>query len=396
MIFLGMTYNFDTIINRQHTSSYKWDMAEKMVGEKDVLPLWVADMDFQAPPAVLEALQKRVEHGVLGYTVIPDSCYGAIIEWMKKRHGWEIQQEWIVFTSGVVPAFYWAVTAYTNPGDSVIIQPPVYYPFFKAVTKNGRQLIENQLRYVNGCYEIDFDELERQFTPRTKLFLLCSPHNPVGRVWTQPELSRLAELCLKHNVTLCSDEIHADLIFRGNRHIPTAMLSDEIAQNTVTCTAANKTFNIAGLTTGFMIIPNRDRRVDFMQARERLGIDTFNLFGLLATEAAYQHGEEWLEQLLDYLQENLALVLRFFEERIPQITVVETEGCYLAWLDCRAFHLSDTELKDFMLKKAKVWLNDGPVFGKGGSGFQRLNFACPRALLKEALERIESAVNARM
>ncbi|PIE32717.1 cystathionine beta-lyase [candidate division KSB3 bacterium] len=390
-----MIYDFDTIIERRNTNSYKWDTAEQRVGDKDVLPLWVADMDFQAPPAVLDTLRERVEHGILGYTMTPDSCYEAIIEWMRKRHGWNIQQEWIVFTSGVVPAFFWAVRAYTEPGDSVIVQPPVYYPFFKAVTNNGRQLIENPLRYVGGRYEIDFDKLERQFTPRTKLFLLCSPHNPVGRVWTKEELTRVAELCLKHNVLCCSDEIHADLILSDKRHIPTAMLSDEIARNTVTCSAANKTFNIAGLSTGFMIISDPERRAAFHRIKEEIGIGMSNLFGVIATEAAYRHGEEWLEQLLKYLRGNLEFLIRFFEERIPQIKVVRPEGCYLAWLDCRELRFNDDELKDFMLKEAKVWLNNGPMFGEGGSGFHRLNFACPRSTMQEGLERIEKAVKAR-
>ena len=388
-----MKYDFDTIIERRNTNSYKWDRTEQRVGIKDVLPLWVADMDFQSPLPIIEALKKRIEHGIFGYTFIPDSCYEAIIVWMKKRYGWEINKEWIVFTPGVVPSFYWVVNTYTHSGDSVLVQPPVYYPFFSAVTYNGCQLVENSLQYKDGHYQIDFEDLGKKLrSPRTKVLILCSPHNPVGRVWAQEELSRLGELCLKHQVMICSDEIHADLIFPGSKHIPVAMLSDEIAQNTVTCMAANKTFNIAGLTTGFMIIPNRQLRIEFSHTVQNTGIGLLNLLGPLATEVAYTQGEEWLEQLLVYLQDNLEFLTRFVEERIPKIKVIKPEGCYLAWLDCRELNLNDAELKNFMLKKARVWLNDGPTFGKGGSGFQRLNFGCPRSILEKALLRIEHAV----
>ncbi|MCP4396235.1 MAG: putative C-S lyase [bacterium] len=389
-----MKYDFDRAIERRGTSSYKWDLTEKLVGEKDALPLWVADMDFQSPVPVIHALRQRVEHGIFGYTTVPDSCYETIIKWMERRHGWEIKQEWIVFTAGIVPAFFWTVKAYTSPGDEVLVQPPVYYPFFKAVTTNGCRLVENELRYHNGKYEIDFDDLEQKLaSPRTKVFIFCSPHNPVGRVWTREELDRLAKLCLKHEVILCSDEIHSDLIFQGARHIPSAMLSEESARNTVTCMAANKTFNIAGLSTGFTIVPDRKLRNDFFRARESTGVNMQNIFGILATEVAYSEGEEWLEQLLEYLQGNLEFLSRFFEDRIPKIRVVKPEGCFLAWLDCRELGMNDIDLKNFMLQDAKVWLNDGPVFGKGGSGFQRVNFACPRTILTEALTRIEKAVN---
>lgn len=388
-----MKYDFDTVIERQNTNSVKWDMAEELVGEKDVLPLWVADMDFQSPPPVIEALRKRVEHGIFGYTVVPDSCYEAIINWMKKRHGWEVEKEWIIFTSGIVAAFHWVVRAYTHPGDSIIVQPPVYYPFFKAVKNNGRLVVENQLKHEHGQYEIDFDDLEEKINSQTKVLILCNPHNPVGRVWTREELTRLAALCLKHHVVICSDEIHSDLLFQGYRHTPTAMISEEIARNTVTCIAANKTFNIAGLKTGVVIISDQRLREEFLNTKRSIGVGSCNLFGIIATEAAYAYGEEWLEQLLDYLQGNLEFLMHFIKEKIPQIKVVQPEGTYLAWLDCRGLRLDDAALKDFMLKKAKVWLNDGPGFGNGGSGFQRINLACPRSILEEALRRIEKAVN---
>ncbi len=387
-----MKYDFDEIIDRRNTDSRKWDTAEKWVGEKDVLPLWIADMDFQSPYPVIEALRKRVEHGVFGYAKVPDSCYEAIIGWMKKRHGWDIKQEWIMFTPGIVAAFHWAVGSYAGPGDGVIIQPPVYHPFFRAVKHNGCQMVENQLKYDRGRYAIDFDDLETACDSRTKMLLLCSPHNPVGRVWTKEELIRLAELCLKHQIVICSDEIHCDLLFRGYRHIPTAIISEEVAQNTVTCVAANKTFNIAGLNTGVVIIPNPRLREKFRNTQRNTGINSCNLLGIIATEVAYTHGEEWLEQVLDYLQGNLEFLTSFVEKKIAPIKVIQPEGTYLAWLDCQGLRLNDAALKDFMLKKAKVWLNDGPTFGNGGSGFQRINLGCSRFILREALQRIEQAV----
>ncbi len=388
-----MTYNFETVLERRGTNSLKWDMTEALTGVQDVLPMWVADMDFKSPPAVIDALKERVEHGIFGYSGIPDSCYEAIIAWMKKRHGWEVQKEWILFTPGVVPAFHWVVRAFTHPGNNVILQPPVYYPFFNAVTYNGCQIIENELHYHDGHYEIDFEQLERQFDARTKVFLLCSPHNPVGRVWTQEELTRLGELCLRHKVVLCSDEIHSDLILRGFKHTPTAMISDEIAQNTITCCAANKTFNIAGLTTGFVIIPHPDLRQQFAHAKHNTGLHLSNLFGILATEAAYRHGEDWLEQLLDYLQGNLEYLTGFIEDKISHIRVVKPEGTYLAWLDCRELHLKDAKLREFLLEEARLWLVEGSKYGRGGAGFQRLNFACPRETLKDGLRRLGLTVN---
>ena len=386
-------YNFDEMIERRQTNSYKWDMAETLGGREDAIPLWIADMDFYAPPAVREALQERAAHGVFGYAAIPASCYEAVVEWVKHRHGWAIEPEWIVFTPGVVPAFHWVVKAYTHPGDQVIVQPPVYYPFFNAVRHNGCHIVENPLQAdAAGHYTIDFEHLERQFTSRTKVLLLCSPHNPVGRVWTAAELTRLAELCLKHRVILCSDEIHHDLVFTGHRHVPTALLADDIAQATVTCMAANKTFNLAGLAVGLMIIPNRRLRQEFLHAKQNTGIETLNLFGLLATEIAYREGEAWLTELLAYLQGNRDFMADFVAARLAPLTMARPEGTYLAWLNCRGLQLDDAALHDFMLHQARLWLNDGAIFGGGGVGFQRLNFACPRARLEEALLRLERAL----
>ncbi|PID56929.1 cystathionine beta-lyase [candidate division KSB3 bacterium] len=390
-----MKYDFDSVIERRGTSCYKWDFTEKLVGEKDALPVWIADIDFKSPAPVIEALKQRVEHGVFGYTLAPDSCYEAIIAWMRRRHGWEIEQDWIIFTPGVVSAFCWAVQAYTLPDDEVVIQPPVYYPFFKAVLNNGRQLIENRLVCREGRYEIDFEDLERKLaSPRARLLIFCSPHNPVGRVWTAEELRKLAELCLKYEVTLCSDEIHSDLVFQGATHTPIAKLSEDVARNTVTCMAGNKTFGIPGLSTGFMIVSDPILRQKVLRIRENSGVTMQNLFGLLATEVAYREGEEWLEELLRYLEGNLEFLIEFFDKKIPGIKVLRPDGCYLAWLDCRGLGKDHAELKKFMLEEAKVWMNDGSVFGEGGNGFQRLNFACPRKTLETALTRIEEAVKA--
>ena len=388
-----MNFNFDAIIDRRQTNNIKWNLTAKHPGEPELLPLWVADMDFQSPPEVSAALRRHVEHGMFGYPIVPDSCYNAMIAWLKHRHGWEIDKEWIIFTPGVIPAFYWTIQAFTQPGDAVLIQPPVYPPFFKSVSANNCVLVENELRNVNGHYEMDMDAFEAQIkSSGAKVFVLCSPHNPVGRVWTDAELRQMAECCLKHDVIICSDEIHADIVFRGARHIPTATLSTEIAARTVSCFAASKTFNIAGLNTAFAVIPDPDIRAAFQRVKHNVGNPEPNLMGVIATEAAYRHGAAWLDALLEYLKGNYDFLTRFLQERMPQITAAKSEGTYLAWLDCRNLGLTDAELHDLFMNKARVWLNDGTMFGSGGSGFQRLNFACPRATLEMALTRIERAV----
>lgn len=388
-----MFYDFDTVVDRRNTNSLKWDMAAKLTGVDDVLPLWVADMDFPAPAPVLDALQQRAAHGVFGYSVVPDSCYEAAMRWIHKRHHWDIEKDWIVFTTGVVPAIHWIVMAWTQPGDKVIIQPPVYHPFFQAARVNGCHVLENPLKLEHGRYVMDFDHLERILDERTKVFILCSPHNPVGRVWTREELGRLGEICAKHQVLLCSDEIHWDLALYGASHLPTASISEEIAQNTITLIAPNKTFNLAGISIALAIMPNATVRAAFLRMHKELGIHLAgNVFGAIAAEAAYTHGEEWLEHLVLYIQENLEFLTRYLEQHIPQITVIQPEGTYLAWLNFQALGMGNSELKDFLLKEAKVWLNDGPSFGTGGAGFQRLNLACPRSVLQDALQRIEQAV----
>lgn len=388
-----MTYNFDKIINRRNTRSEKWDTLEQYGVPQEALPLWVADMDFPSPTPIIATLKAKVTHGIFGYATMPESWYEAVANWMECRHHWPLNRKWIMYMPGVMPAVQATIIACTQPGDRVIIQPPVYPPFFQAVRVNGCEVAENPLILENGRYIMDFDQLEQLFDARTKVFLLCSPHNPVGRVWTREELLRLGNLCLKHDVILCSDEIHADLVPIGATHIPIASLSAEVADITVTCHSANKTFNLAGISSGFAIIPNQHLFEQIAHVQKRVGMHAYgNLLGVLASEVAYTQCEDWLDRVLTYIHGNLEFLLDYFERHIPRIQVIHPEGTYLAWLDCRELGLNNAGLKDFMLKRAKVWLNDGPTFGTGGTGFQRLNFACPRSTLKEALQRIERAV----
>jgi len=387
-----MRYNFDEVIDRQPTSSLKWSYMGRLFGVEEALPMWVADMDFRSPQPVIDALRARVEHGIYGYPLRPPSYYQAIIGWLQRRHGWEIKREWLAYSPGVVPGLSLAINAYTHPGDKVIIQPPVYYPFFSVVKNNGRQLVENPLRLENNRYRFDLEGLQRLCDARTRLLILCSPHNPVGRVWDRNELTQLGELCLQHDIIVVSDEIHADLILKGYRHTPMAAISEVFAQNTVTLIAPSKTFNLAGLATAAAIIPNPRLHQLFTTALESFGAHSGNIFGIVALEAAYTCGDDWLDQCLEYIQGNLEYLTAYLAEKIPKIKIIPPEGTYLVWLDCRELGLDKVALNDLFLKKAKVALDDGPIFGSGGEGFQRINIACPRAILTEGLQRIERAV----
>jgi cystathionine beta-lyase len=384
-----MEYNFDNVINRHNTNSYKWDAADA-----ELLPMWVADMDFEVPPPIKDAILIRAEHGIFGYSLPQESYYEAIISWEKRRHGWAIEKEWITFSPGIVPAVNMLVRALAQPGDKVIVQTPVYYPFFNAIINNGCQIEKNSLNFQNKKYLMDFEDLERKVKdPRAKLLILCSPHNPVGRVWTREELVRLGELCVANDVTVISDEIHCDLIFKGHKHLPFAALDKRFAKNSVTCIAPSKTFNLAGLQTSAVIIPNAKLRGRFSNVLVSDGLRSPNPFGITALEAAYNHGEPWLEQLMDYLSDNVDFLIRFVEERLPMVEVIKPEGTYLVWMDFRKLGLDPDTLEDLMLKKARVWLDEGYIFGRGGEGFERINVACPRSLLKQGLQRIERAVN---
>lgn len=388
-----MKHNFENVINRRDTRSYKWDQSDKLFGDQDILPMWVADMDFAAPPAVIEALRKRVDHGVFGYTIRPRSYYDAITGWMKKRHHWEIKQEWITTSPGVVTALSLLVTQLTKPGEKVIIQTPVYPPFHSVVTRNDRILVENPLLLKDNTYSIDFTGLEQlMMDPDVKVMLLCNPHNPVGRVWKREELQKIGELSLKHDVFIISDEIHCDLVFKGFQHIPFASLSDEFAKNSITCIAPTKTFNIAGIQASNVIIPDASYRKQYNDKLSTLSLHMESCFGLAAVEAAYTEGEDWLDELLDYLYDNLEYTLNYFSRLLPEISVIRPEGTYLVWLDCRHLGLSVNQLKDLMYKHAKVAFNEGSTFGRNGEGFLRMNIACPRSTLIEGLNRFEQAV----
>ncbi|MBM2847627.1 MAG: cystathionine beta-lyase, partial [Anaerolineales bacterium] len=386
-----MQYDFSQEINRRGTHSIKWGFmqdeedplrakpTEAFFGENRILPLWVADMDFASPRPVVEALIERAEHGIYGYTGKTDSYCEAVVNWMRKRHGWEIAPEWICTTPGVVPALNMLVRAFVAPGERVLIQRPVYYPFFGAIENNGAEMVVNPLVYENGRYRMDFGDLEEKARdPRVRLAILCSPHNPVGRVWTADELTRFGEICLKNDVLIVSDEIHGDLIYRGNKFVPLARLGEAFAQNAITCTAPSKTFNLAGLHTSNIIISNPELRGRFEKTLQSNGLFGINAFGVVAVEAAYNHGEEWLAQVLDYLEGNLRYLEDYVSGRIPQVTVIRPEGTYLVWIDCRRLGLDKDGLKRLMLKEARVYLDEGFLFGPEGEGFERINIACPR------------------
>lgn len=387
-----MTYDFDRVWDRKDTYSVKWDGVGKFFGDADLLPMWVADMDFKAPPAVIEALKRQAEHGIYGYAMRPDSYDVAVVQWFKRRHHFEVKREWLVFSPGIVPALNVIVQAFTEPGDSIVIQPPVYYPFAQAVKRNGRTLVENPLAFDGERYTIDFDDLEQKLVTGVKLLILCNPHNPVGRVWTKKELEQLGQLCLKHNVLIVSDDIHCDLIRKGYRHTPIASLSESLALQSITCTSPSKTFNLAGLQASHIIIPNERHRRTFKTAIKTLALDLGNTFAIPAVEAAYRHGEAWLDQLLDYLEGNIRFLTDFIRQNIPQVKVIQPEGTYLVWLDFRSLGLSPKELESLMRDKAKVALDEGYIFGTGGEGFERINIACPRSTLEEGLTRIAQAV----
>jgi len=393
--------NFDEGLDRTGTDCAKWDFVDEYFDCDDVLPMWVADSDWKTCDAIIEALKERVEHGAFGYGKPGKEHDEAVIHWIKKRYDWKIEPEWIVYTNGITPSLSVSVRTFTDMGDGVVIQPPVYYPFFSVIENSGARIIKNELKYdkEENTYSIDFEDLERKFETcdskikrdnRSRMIILCSPHNPVGRVWSEEELKKIGELALEHDVMVVSDEIFSDYVYE-RKQTPFSSLSEEIAHNSITMLAPTKTFNIAGLNIGIAVIPNTDLRRRFENSRERL-VKQGNVFGFTALKAAYNHGEEWLEAQLDYLKENKDYAVNFVQENIPKVEVVDPEGTFLLWMDFNELGLKPEELDELLLNEAKVALNNGAWFGENGKGFMRLNFACPRSTLKEGLKRIMRAI----
>ena len=385
-------YNFDEIIGREKTNSIKYDLRKSVFGTEEVLPLWIADMDFKTPDFIIDAIKRRAAHEIYGYSFVPESFYESVRFWLMKQHGWDVLREWILYCPGVVPSLVIAVQSYTRPGDAVAVQPPVYYPFFSVIRDNGRTIAINPLVLRDGRLTMDFDHLTELLDESVKLLFLCSPHNPGGTVWRRDELQRLGEICQKNGTMIISDEIHSDLIFRGHQHIPAASLSDAASQNTVTLISPSKTFNLSGLTTSVAIIPDPGQRRRFQQTIQNLHWNIPNIFSIAAFESAYRQGDAWLQQLLTYLENNLNVLMDFFAAEVARIKVIRPEGTYLVWLDCRELGMGQDETRAFMTSRARVGLNDGWLFGCGGEGFQRMNIACPRPVLLDALERIKHAV----
>jgi len=390
-----VTFDFDKIIERRNTYSSKYNMAAYKK-PADVLPLWVADMDFMAPPCVLDALAEQGRHGVFGYFNTGEPYFKVLQNWFSGHFEWNVSPDWLVKTPGIVNAIYVALMALTEPGDAVIIQQPVYYPFTLSVQDTGRKLVVNQLVNENNYYRIDFDDFEKKIIANNvKAFILCHPHNPVGRVWTREELVQLGNICLRHGVIVISDEIHQDFIYEGHKHLVFAGLGAEYCDITVTCTAPTKTFNLAGLPVANIFISNAKIREKFLRTYNRFGVTQLCVMGIVACQAAYAGGAPWLRELLGYLSGNMSLIGEFLDDRLPEIKFVKPEGTYLAWLDFRALGLGERELGEWVTNKARLWLHNGTIFGESGAGFMRLNAACPRSVLLEALERLERAMRAR-
>ena len=386
-----MKYDFDKTIDRRATNSYKWDSAPE-----GVLPMWVADMDFRTAPAIIDALQKRVAHGIFGYTRVPDAYYDAVTSWFSRRHGWDIDREWIIYTSGVVPAVSAVIKALTVPGDKVIVQTPVYNCFFSSISNNGCEIVSNPLRRTADTYKMDFDALERcAADPCTKVMLLCNPHNPAGRVWTPDELTRLGNICLRNGVTVVADEIHCELVYQGFKYTPFASLSDAFLHRSVTCVSPSKAFNIAGLQIANIVAFDNDLRSCIDKAININEVCDVNPFGVAATIAAYNEGEEWLNQLVDYLHGNYEAMAEFCRRELPEFPITRLEGTYLVWMDCSSLGMSSDALEHALLDDARLWLNAGTMYGAEGEGYMRWNIACPRSVMLDGLNRFLNFVRSR-
>ena len=386
--------DFNVFINRKNTNSLKYDFMTERGKPANLLPLWVADMDFQTAPAILERLEQTVKHGIFGYSETKESYYDAVSGWYERHFDWHIETDWLIKTPGVVFALAAAVRAFTKEMDGVLLQQPVYYPFSEVILDNDRVLVNNSLKLTDGHYEIDFEDFEKKIVEyRVKLFFLCSPHNPGGRVWKEWELKRIGDICLKHGVIVVSDEIHSDFVYPGHRHQVFANLGPEYADITVTCTAPSKTFNLAGLQISNIIISNPELRRKFLKAVAAAGYSQANLMGIVACQAAYELGEDWLSGLKEYLLENLNFLRAYLQEKLPEIKLIEPEGTYLLWLDFRGLNLTEREREWLIVEKAGLWLDSGAMFGPDGDGFERINIACPREMLAKALKQLEEAVH---
>lgn len=386
---------FNDIHNRKNTRSVKWDMLQPVFQTDDILPMWVADMDFQAPQEVNDALINRAKHGIWGYTLIDNEVREPIVNWLHKRHDWQIDANWLSFSPGVVTSLHIAIEAFTEPNDKVLIQTPVYTPFYDVIESHQRKIVKNSLVLKDQQYQIDFADFEEKLRDNVKAFILCSPHNPVGRVWTKAELTRMAELCVKYNVLILSDEIHSDLVYQNHRHIPIASLSERISQQTITCMSPSKTFNMAGLQASYTVIENGSKRTKFNKYLQKYSLGQLNTMGNVGLEAAYKYGGKWLDELLQVLEKNRDLVIDMIEQHTSKLKVVRPEGTYLMWIDCTGLQMDSKSLHRFMIENAKVGLNQGVSYGEEGDQFMRINIACPPSTLKEGIQRIISAVNNR-
>lgn len=389
-------YNFDRIVDRKNTSSLKYDFGRERMGREDLLPLWVADMDFQLPDEVIKDITKRAEHGIFGYTDPGASYFEALRGWYRRRHGFEIKDSWNTVVPGIVYAIAAAIRAFTGEGDGVLIQQPVYYPFMETIKLNKRKVVNSQLVYRDGKYSIDFEDFERKITENdVKMFILCSPHNPVGRVWTRDELKRLGDICLAHDVFIFADEIHSDFVYSGHSHTSFITLGDEYTKRFILGTSPSKTFNLAGLQVANIVIPDKETRDSFRRENEAAGYSQANTLGLVATESVYRKGEKWLDELLVYLEGNLSYVRDFLKENLPKVHLVEPEGTYLVWLDFSEYTADYKDLEKLIVDEAKLWLDPGIIFGRETALFERINIAAPRSVIVKAMEQLLDAVKKR-
>ena len=391
-----MKYNFDELIDRRNTGAVKTDLCKKMFGTDDLIPLWVADMDFRTPDFIIDAINNRCKHPILGYTVPDEEYFNSIIRWSDARHGWKLERNWLGFLPGIVPGLAFAVNALTQTGDQIIIQPPVYPPFIQVPSKNGRELIYNPLKVVEGRFEMDLKDLEYKITDRTRMFILCNPHNPGGRTWDADTLIKVAEICHKHGVLVVSDEIHSDMALPGNVHTPFASVSELAEQNSITYMAPSKTFNMAGLVSSSYIIPNSEIRKKFSDFMDNSELANGNIFAYVAAQAAYEKGTEWLSEMISYIQGNVDYIVEFLEKNIPQIKPMIPQASFLIWLDCAGLEMNSHQLQEFIVKEARLGLNKGTTFGPGGEQHLRLNIGCSREVLKQAMEQLKSAINSRL